>query len=87
MPSTALLKAFIFGFIAIYIGAQLIPELWYDISATTKYAICPNGTGAMNQKCTTNGTTSLFMAMVPWIGAVGLMVTAVSVFLIKGKRL
>ncbi len=86
MPSGKILTTIIMGFIAIYVGAQLIPELWYDIARGDKYTnACPNATGALTQECTSNGTTKMFLEMVPWMSAIGLMVTAVTIFLVRKR--
>ncbi len=70
--SAGILVAIIFGFIALYVGAQLVPEIWYTIIGSPSRA--------------TNGTTKLFIEMVPWMSAIGLMVSAVTVFIAGAKR-
>lgn len=70
---TGMVGAIILGFVALYVGAVLVPEIWDAIIGN------PIKTGI-------NGTTKTFLEMVPWMSAVGLMVSAVSVFILGARR-
>jgi len=64
--------AIILGFIALYVGAQLIPEIWNTIIGSPTVS--------------TNSTTKTFLEMVPWMSAIGLVVSAVTVFVMGARR-
>ncbi len=66
VAARGVIVALILGFVAVYVGAQLVPEIWYTIAGVPARA--------------TNGTTKLFLEMVPWMAAIGLMVSAVTIF-------
>ena len=64
--------AIILGFVALYVGSTLIPEIWNAIIGSPTVS--------------TNGTTKTFMEMVPWMSAIGLLVSAVTLFIIGARR-
>lgn len=77
----SVVKAIILGFIALFVGAQLVPQLWDNIMGPNQSKVVgPYGNG------TVNGTTKTFMEMVPWMTAIGLVITAVTVFIVSAKK-
>lgn len=74
-----ILKVFLLGFVAVYVSLVFVGEIWDTISnRTPQYGLYDN--------ITYNGTTATFLEMVPWMSAVGLMITAVSVFIVKVRK-
>ena len=74
-------KAIIFGFIVVFISVQLAMQIWDTILGPNQVANLGPG-----NNLTVNGTTETFMAMVPWMTAIGLVVTAVTVFVVGARR-
>ena len=69
---SAIITGVIMGFVALYVGSMLVPQIWDAILG--------------DPSVTTNGTTETFLGMVPWMSAIGLVVTAVSVFIVGARK-
>jgi len=66
-----IIYAVVLGFVAIYVGAQLIPILWDSMWNTTTGSFHRNMTGGVQGSQHVNSTTKTFMEMYWELGGPG----------------
>lgn len=69
---SSIMSALILGFVALYVGSMLVPQIWDTIIG--------------NPVVSTNSTTKTFLEMVPWMAAIGLVISAVTVFVVGARK-